>query len=158
MEFQVRFDSIANRGFLSQWYDGSHFWRVMLYSGDLRLELYNGATTITIMRAWAPSAETWYHVALVRSGNDWRFFIDGVQLGTTAVDSNSMADFAAPLKIGIDSDSGTKMVGYMDEVRISKGTDRGWTSNFTPPAEEYNGVVYKISGTLSDAARIIVIK
>ena len=27
--------------------------------------------------------------------------------------------------------------GWMDEIRISKGTDRGWTSNFTPPTIEY---------------------
>lgn len=44
--------------------------------------------------------------------------------------------------------------GYMDEIRIDKGTAQ-WTSNFTPPTEPYT--IYQVSGDLSDTMRLIAI-
>jgi len=75
-----------------------------------------------------------YHFAWVRSGTSFFIFKDGVAFSLTtltAIGSNAMPNVATdPLTVG-----GTGLAGptRMGHVRVSKGTDRGWTSNFTPP-------------------------
>ena len=43
---------------------------------------------------------------------------------------------ATPMGIGANSDGTRPLNGWLDEFRISKGIAR-WTSNFTPPTQEY---------------------
>jgi hypothetical protein len=76
---------------------------------------------------------TWYHIAVSRSGSSWRLFVNGTQEGSTVTYSGDATvganNFAA---IGNDATntSVTQWNGYIDEVRWSK-TAR-YTSNFTP--------------------------
>ncbi len=42
----------------------------------------------------------WYHVAVTRSGNTYKFYVDGVQNGTDRFDSNTMPNASAPLTLG----------------------------------------------------------
>ena len=82
------------------------------------------------------STGTWYHIAVVRNGNTWTMYRDG-----TSVDSDTVADdypnFAsAPLTIGGEPTEGKYLDGWMDEIRIQNG-EAYWTSNFTPPTQEY---------------------
>jgi hypothetical protein len=66
---------------------------------------------------------TWYHIALTRSGNNWRWFQDGKQIGTTVVDTGTIPDIDAILEIG--SHNGANFFnGWVDEYRISKGIAR----------------------------------
>ena len=75
---------------------------------------------------------TWYHIAFARdSSNNFRFFINGTQVGSTATNITSDAfDSTAALDLmaGID--------GYMDECRISIGVCR-FTSIFTAPTTAF---------------------
>lgn len=89
-----------------------------------------------IAEAWSPSTATWYHIAVTRSGTSLRLFINGVQLGSTASDSSNIST-ADNLQIGHGFPAGTGVDGWMDEVRILKGT-AAWTSNFTPPTSAYS--------------------
>jgi Concanavalin A-like lectin/glucanases superfamily len=84
------------------------------------------------------SNDTWYHVAVVRSSGTTRLFIDGVQTGSDFSDSR---DYPLPgnLTIGMREDAQFSLAGHIDELRISKGTDRGWASGFTPPTVAYSG-------------------
>jgi len=100
----------------------------------LRMIEYPGTDVMT--RAWAPAVDTWYHVAYSRSSGVCRLFVDGTQLGTTETRSIDISSGHA-LWIGNADGFAGYLDGYMDEVRISKGTDRGWTSNFTVPTTEY---------------------
>ena len=114
----------------------------------------NGSTTKSNGGVtWTPSLSTWYHIAVVRSGSDLKIFVDGSQVGSMYnIGSDSIPNITAPLWIG-----GTNyMNGFIDEVRVSAGTDRGWSSGFSVPTTAYSTDVYKLSGTLSDAGRIIV--
>lgn len=82
----------------------------------------------------------WYHIAIVRSGNNLLFFVDGVLKGTsdiTGVNFNltGLTGYIG-YAIGGACNSNQYDNSYMDEVRISKGIAR-WTSNFTPPASPY---------------------
>jgi hypothetical protein len=77
---------------------------------------------------------TWTHLAVTRQGNTFRAFRDGV-LKSTWTSALAIKSNANPLSIGVGQTS-NYFVGYMEEVRISKGIAR-WTANFTPPSKAY---------------------
>jgi hypothetical protein len=77
---------------------------------------------------------TWTHLAVTRQGNTFRAFRDGV-LKSTWTSSLALKSNTNPLSIGVGQTS-NYFVGYMEEVRISKGIAR-WTANFTPPSKAY---------------------
>ncbi len=75
-------------------------------------------------------ANTFTHIAAVRSDNDLKIFIDGTQSGNTLSTSNAVSDLSSSLNIGtLAHDTSKSFKGNIDEVRIS-WTDR-YSSNFT---------------------------
>jgi hypothetical protein len=89
----------------------------------------NGIGWVAASGSTQVALNTWTHLAWVRSGNNLRMFVDGVQqtnvtFGADNLDSSSLI-------IGGRS-TAQYITGYMDEMRITKGTAL-WTSNFTPP-------------------------
>lgn len=97
----------------------------------------------------------WYHVAYVRNGANHYIFINGISQSltylTTPNISTNYPTVSNVLYIGRQQ-YGYNFNGYMDELRISKGTAR-WTNNFTPESSEYSaGLTQDISDTthLSD--------
>lgn len=82
------------------------------------------------------SIDTWYHVALVRSGSNWYWFRDGTQLATTS-NAISYPNKSAVFYIGSNDLVGTALIGWIDEFRFSNGVAR-WTANFTPPTAAYS--------------------
>ena len=86
---------------------------------------------------WMPSASIWYHVAVTRSGNDVRAFVNGSQIGLTVTMLNVPFNSSLPLTVGArDGGWMDRLDGWLDELRISKGIAR-WTSSFEPPNHEY---------------------
>lgn len=83
------------------------------------------------------STNTWYHVAWVRSSGTSRILINGVVESDVVADTTNYT-CGEECAIGARPDGGQGIVGWMDEVRISKGTDRGWASGFTPPTAPYD--------------------
>ena len=77
----------------------------------------------------------WNHFAVVRNGNTFYHFKNGVQ---TATWSSSLALLPCPAShtMCIGHWNGVGFQGYLDEMRISKGIAR-WTSNFNPPQRAY---------------------
>ncbi len=117
-------------------------WRLFFEHVDFKLffQLYQGGSVpISVSTASLNLvAGTWYHFAVTRSGNEYRFFQDGVQSGSTQINSTSINDIAGTLNFGNIAYCGCwDMFGNIDELRISKGVAR-WTSNFTPPTGPYN--------------------
>lgn len=86
----------------------------------------------------------WHHYAIVRNGNTFYTFKDGVQADTWT-SSSAIRNETTPLSIGRGMWGGISYyyTGYYDEFRISKGTAR-WTGGsngtqyFTPPTTEYS--------------------
>lgn len=105
------------------------------------LVISGGGVVASYTTTTAPSINTWYHIAFVRSGTSFFIFLDGVSqsLSTfTAIGSSSIPNFAAALTIGDNLVAPSlPCAAHFDEIRISKGTDRGWTTNFTPQADAY---------------------
>ena len=94
--------------------------------------LNNAGNPVTL--AASAIANKWQHIAVTRSGNTWRLFVDG-QLAQSATSSITIADAPEPLRIGMQGytsyRNGQPFDGYISNVRIVKGT-AVYTSNFTP--------------------------
>jgi hypothetical protein len=104
-------------------------WQFFIYNGTAKVN-FTGDDSIT--------TGVWYHVVIVRYGNVWTIYRDGVAKGSQTV-SESYLDFTGNFVIGAwDYNEGRQnyLNGYIDEFRVSKGIAR-WTSNFTPPTSEY---------------------
>lgn len=98
---------------------------------------HNGPDPTVVMSTTVLAANTWYHVALTRSGSTVRLFIDGF-LESTA-NSSVPWDFSdGGTLVGRNIWDGTNgyFVGCMEELRVSKGVCR-YTTNFTPPSTPY---------------------
>jgi Concanavalin A-like lectin/glucanases superfamily len=77
-------------------------------------------------------ANTWYHVALVRSGSTITFYINGTSAGT--VSYSTAFGSKRTLTVGAQLASYTTRFtrGSIDDLRITPGIAR-YTTNFTPP-------------------------
>jgi len=91
----------------------------------------NGVAQITATNVM-PSTNTWYHVAVSRSGTSTKLFINGTQAGSTWTDTTDY--IASPLYIGTNASflAGRFWTGYIDDLRIVKGA-AVYTANFTAP-------------------------
>ena len=110
--------------------------------------LFNISTSGVLQFAWSPETvsnyfitggqlvlNTWHHVALTRSGNTFRIFLDGAITGTGT--NSSVNNTNTTLTIGSYSRtlSAYYWHGYISNVRILKG-EALYTSSFTPPKRE----------------------
>jgi hypothetical protein len=85
----------------------------------------------------ALSTATWYHIALTRSGSNFKVFVDGTQAGSTQTASGVL--FVGTLNIiGATNFNGFESFfnGFIDDLRITKGVAR-YTANFTPPIQAF---------------------
>ena len=81
------------------------------------------------------SNNTWYHVAITRSGTTLRMFIDGTQEASTT----SSANFTSTTNMFIGADvnnTNQRINGYIQDLRITNGYAR-YTANFTPPTQAF---------------------
>jgi hypothetical protein len=92
----------------------------------------NGTTTLT--------TGVWHHVAAVRQSGVTRLFLDGVQESTDLTDGSNFQNPASRPAIATSGSSvgTTTLNGWLEEIRVSVGTDRGWFGGFTPPAAPYS--------------------
>lgn len=95
----------------------------------------------------------WQHVALVRFGNVWTIYVNGVAVCTTT-NAAALPNFTGTFKIGINQDgSANPFLGWIDEFRFS--TVARWTGNFTPPSGRYASsadIFYIVRGKLNTVA------
>lgn len=97
--------------------------------------LYVDVGASTVITGSALSNNTWYHIALARSGSSTKLFVNGTQVGSTYTDSNNYVS-AATLYIGeLYSLAGNGVVGNMDEFRISNSAR--YTTTFTPSTSPF---------------------
>lgn len=98
------------------------------------MTVYFGTTGTSF--SWSPATGTWYHLAITRSSGNTRFFVNGLQTGSTQT-NNGDATNTGIATIGINDDGVQQPLnGYIDDFRITKGYAR-YTSNFTPPDKAF---------------------
>ena len=109
-------------------------------AGEMRFRLSDGSafTQIIGTTVFSDSLNTgWHHIAVTRSGNTLRMFIDGVQEGGDVAFSGTVPGTTEPFAVGARSSGGTDgWLDGIDEFRLSVGIAR-WAENFTPPTREY---------------------
>ncbi|RLA60167.1 MAG: hypothetical protein DRQ89_13185, partial [Epsilonproteobacteria bacterium] len=87
----------------------------------------DGASRITVT---PPAAVTWHHVALTYDGTDFKFWLNGVSLGTYNDPGLSFTD--TEFAIGGYTGGSLTMTGYLEDFRVTSGVVR-YTADFTPP-------------------------
>jgi hypothetical protein len=109
------------------------------------------------------AVNTWYHLAVCRSGSTIRQFVNGVEDGTIAISTNSIHDNGQSLVIGArNTTPDLPLTGYMEEFYYDIGSAK-YTTGFTPPTSPYSlsptdgsiTSVSKTANTQPDTARIV---
>jgi formylglycine-generating enzyme required for sulfatase activity len=130
---------------------------LLMNNGQFLFDIYNGCGSTSsycnVQRVGTGgatfTANNWYHVAITRSVNDFRLFVNGVQQGTTINFTNAITSGGTPY-IGHNpswtcnpcsnssccSGLPSPFPGFMKDVRIIKGVNL-YSSNFTPPGLPY---------------------
>lgn len=86
------------------------------------------------------SLNTWHHVAYVRSGTTFNVYINGTRELNLTGKSGSIAQSNTARAIGdwFTSSAMSQWTGYIDEFRVTIGSDRGFTgSTITVPTSSY---------------------
>ena len=112
------------------------------YYGAVRLWISSDGTYWDIanqVQIGTASGVGFDHFAIVRSGNNYYAFQNGVLTNTFSSSLSPYYDASNSLNIGHPNylAYGSYAIGYIDEVRVSNGVAR-WTANFTPPSAPYS--------------------
>lgn len=111
------------------------------FSGNVRLQAIPSSASTDLRLGYGTSNisnysvslayDTWYHIATCRTGgNSWKTYLNGTLIGTTTTAFSTAVD-------GFNvSDITSRLVGYLDEFRYTKGVAR-YTANFDPPTEPF---------------------
>lgn len=88
-----------------------------------------------------PTANVWHHYAVARQGATTRLFVDGTLVGSTTnarqgVNMGTSARFILGTVGDSPGAATTEFVGFMDEVRVTRGTAL-YTANFSVPTEAF---------------------
>lgn len=142
IELWAYFNSTASNQQLFSWDNGiaTGYVTTMFTSSAGNLAYYlssNGSSwnIATNVAMGSFSANTWYHLALVRNGSTFTPYINGVA-GTSTTSSATLATSTLPLVIGDGGGAASPVNGYIDDFRITKGVAR-YTANFTPPTAAF---------------------
>jgi hypothetical protein len=93
-------------------------WIFWLRGGQLEFHIndpVNGAIFLNV--PFSPAPNTWYHVAVTRSGIMYTFYINGAAAGSLA-NITPVPDASANLTLGWAEGTGTFLDGLLDEVEI----------------------------------------
>mgnify|MGYP003648463813 FL=1 len=108
------------------------------YNGTGKWHIYYGAgenqTNTVGSSVDAPSQNTWYHFAFVRTSGVIKIFIDGTQIGSNISYTGNYTTHNN-LTIGGWYSTSYLLNGYIDEFRITHKAR--YTSNFTAPTKAF---------------------
>jgi hypothetical protein len=125
------------QSFLGQYTSGLP-WVLQMNGNQLRLVGHFGGT-YTEVNSSTLSVNTWYHIAMVRSGTSLKLYVNGVNNGSATITS-TFGDATKITTIGSGNAPGNdRFNGFISNVRIVKGT-AVYTSNFTPTTSRLNAI------------------
>jgi hypothetical protein len=144
VECWVNFKNVASvyQSFLGQYITGLPWAFQLMTNGQLRLVGTFGGVYKEVNSSIL-SVNTWYHIALVRSGtgtNCLKIYVNGVNNGSATITSK-VGDGTKINTIGSGDAAGNdRFNGFISNVRYVKGT-AVYTSNFTPPTSRLTAIV-----------------
>jgi hypothetical protein len=127
-------------------------WALLIEPGGTKIRWYgteNGSGDDAIVdQNYTFSLTTWYHIAVGRASGKIYFFVNGVlqNAGGTTYTKNLYASTAQLIIGRFDyADGYNPMAGYIDELRIIKGTPP-YTSSFTTNSAAYSAESTYLNG------------
>ena len=145
IDMQVRFTTLAAiRTLMAKWHSTDNNRSFLLYWENSAAQLQflvsaNGSSVAaTIAESWSPSTNTWYHVAVERTGGNIHLYIDGTMLGSGTANTTAIFNSTTPLSIGAYQSGSQPFLGHIDESRLIIGDGVYGGSNFTAPAAAYS--------------------
>lgn len=121
-------------------FDVAGWWGMILnLGGSGTIDWFEGVGSVISVTSTGVNDGNWHHIAVTRSGNSVRLFVDGVQKGSTYTTSYTYGDAGSGVIVGQIHKTpadGDGVIGNIDELRILKG-EAAWTAGFTPPTSEY---------------------
>ena len=125
--------------------------------GGTTLKVYINGGSADLSVNWTPLIDTWYHVAIIRSGGNINAYINGVSLGSSA-NSEDIQSSTFGARIG-NNETSNYFYGYLDEIRVVKGTAI-WTEDFTPSDTPYQASAsnsWKVSELISTGWHFVAV-
>ncbi|TXH45620.1 MAG: LamG domain-containing protein [Desulfurellales bacterium] len=106
----------------------------------LRVAVNVGGSIYSVAGTTAVNTGAQVHCAAVRSSNTLKLYVNGVKEGTDASGLGAINDSGSPFGVGGLGVYGfTRFNGWLDEFRLSVGTDRGWNgASFSVPTAPYS--------------------
>lgn len=143
VDLWVRFSSVALNDIIYDSRPGGTsglYPTLLVGTGNVFSYFCNSATRITGSTVIANN--TWYHVALSRSGTSTKLFVNGSQEGGTYADTDNLLNGGARPTIAVSGFNTAvgDLAGWIDELRVSKGTAR-FTSNFSVAQQAYDSAL-----------------
>lgn len=131
IEFRIRFTGVQQyQTIYSQGYTNAG--SLAIQTDHTKVNVYLGSTPVLTDTSSVRTINTWYSYAIVRKGNAFTMFRNGVIV--TAGTSSAAINNVETLYIG--RAGGYSVLGHMDEFRITKGVAR-YTTNYTPATEAF---------------------
>jgi hypothetical protein len=130
VEFWANISSGQNQEFVVDVTSGG--FGTTLFSGSVYYESWGVSNIIVV--SYAGYYNTWTHIAVTRNNGTARMFFNGVIVGSVADTTNFPT--SGGVNIGGSSARSRWLLGYLDDVRITKGYAR-YTANFTPPTAAF---------------------
>lgn len=101
------------------------------HAGINRWDIFIGGDRILSFNS-SLTTGAWHHVALIREGDQLKFYQDGVFLNAIAAGASNITN-QEMISIGSNRGAYHFLPGEMDDIRVSRGAR--WTSGFTPPSD-----------------------
>jgi len=97
-------------------------------SSNRSLRYKAGDSTLSNVPTGVISENAWQHIAVSRSNNITRLFVNGTQVGSDIVDNNNF--LFSRFRIGPSVNASKNFKGYLDETRVLNGNG-AYVNNFT---------------------------
>lgn len=155
LEGQFRFDDLPTGSnaqvLFSKWREDNNTRSYRLFKGGpslnngrLVFQTSTDGTTGTVVNKiewpWEPDVNTYYSIALCRSGGYLMLFIDGIMQGLPILDSDTYFATSARFVLGGQQNNvggvASTFNGWIDEFRFTKGLSR-YSANYAPPTDKF---------------------
>jgi hypothetical protein len=135
----------ASNGFWAQRTSNNNYTPMMVELNNGVFQAYlsssGSAWAVTISTSTTVTLNTWFHLALVRSGGTVTLYLNGVSIGSGSIGSSALMASTSPLAVGANSTSldvagNVVLSAFLNDFRITYGVAR-YTANFTPPTAAF---------------------
>lgn len=139
VEFFLRRNTATLGHIVGKWATTNRGW--VVYSkanGNIQFSYSTtGSNFIDPIDSGGLALNTWYHIAVVRSGSTLTLYINGVQRESSNIGAASFFASTRILEVGHqNSINYAPLDGWIDELRITKGVAR-YVTDFTPPTAAF---------------------